>query len=77
MSNHPNRSVDDVARNPRPEEIVAARQGAGLTQEQAGALVHTALRGWQRWEGGERAMHPAFWELFRIKIAGQAASETG
>lgn len=30
-------------------------------------LVHTTCRVWQQWEAGDRRMHPAFWELFRIK----------
>jgi DNA-binding transcriptional regulator YiaG len=53
--------------NPKPEDIKAARQAAGLTQTQAGALVHTTVRVWQQWEAGDRAMHPAFWELFLLK----------
>lgn len=75
MSNHPNRSRRDPlhARNPKPAEIVAAREAAGLTQTQAAALVHSALRSWQQWEAPAgtptaRQMHPAFWELFRVKI---------
>lgn len=55
--------------NPTPEEIRAARQAAGLTQTQAGALLHTTVRTWQQWEAGDRKMHPAFWELFRLKTA--------
>jgi DNA-binding transcriptional regulator YiaG len=53
--------------NPKPEDVKAARQAAGLTQTQAGALVHTTVRVWQQWEAGDRAMHPAFWELFLLK----------
>lgn len=53
--------------SPTPTEIRAAREAAGLTQTQAAALLHSALRAWQRWEAGDRAMHPAFWELFEIK----------
>lgn len=66
---HPNRSrrTPSAARNPTPEEIRAARQRAGLTQTQAAALIHCTLRGWQDWEGGQRRMHPAFWELFRLR----------
>ncbi|MBB2915869.1 helix-turn-helix domain-containing protein [Cupriavidus alkaliphilus] len=52
---------------PTPEKIRAARERAGLTQTQAGALLHVNLRSWQKWEGGERAMHLAFWELFLLK----------
>lgn len=67
MSNHPNRSKESPARNPKPREVVEAREAAGLTQSQAAAIVYVTLSGWQRWEQGERAMHPAFWELFRLK----------
>ena len=68
MSNHPNRSrAGSPARNPTPEEVRAAREAAGLSQTAAGVLVHTTCRTWQQWEAGDRRMHPAFWELFRIK----------
>jgi DNA (cytosine-5)-methyltransferase 1 len=53
--------------NPTPAEIRAAREAAGLTQTQAGALIHNTLRAWQRWEAGDSPMHPAFWELFKMK----------
>ena len=53
--------------SPAPEAIKAARAAAGLTQTQAAALVYCTLRGWQDWEGGKRAMHPAFFELFLHK----------
>jgi DNA-binding transcriptional regulator YiaG len=55
--------------NPAPEQIKEARLEAGLTQTQAGALLHTTVRVWQQWEAGDRAMHPAFWELFCLKTA--------
>lgn len=68
MPNHPNRSrAASPARNPNPEEIRAAREGAGLTQTQAGALVYSGLRAWQEWEAGRRTMHPQLWEAFRVK----------
>jgi DNA-binding transcriptional regulator YiaG len=53
--------------SPVPEDIRAARQAAGLTQTAAGALLHTTCRTWQKWEAGDRQMHPAMWELFCIK----------
>lgn len=61
-------------RNPSSREVRAARERAGLTQTQAGALVHTTCRTWQQWEAepgtkDHRAMHPAFWELFQNKLA--------
>ena len=58
--------------SPSPGDIRAARDAAGLTQEQAAALVHAARRAWQDWERGERQMPPAAWELFRLKTCGVA-----
>ena len=57
-----------MTNRPSPAEIRAAREAAGLTQSQAAALVRSGLRSWQQWESGDRKMHPAFWELFRIKV---------
>lgn len=53
--------------SPMPADIRAARDAANLTQSQAAAVVHSGLRTWQQWEAGDRKMHPAFWELFRLK----------
>ncbi len=68
MINHPNRSRSPTAAaNPTPEAIKAAREAAGLSQTEAGALIYSGLRSWQHWEAGERRMHPAMWELFLLK----------
>lgn len=53
--------------NPLKKDIKAAREGAGLTQANAASLLRCTLNAWQKWEYGERKMHPAFWELFQIK----------
>lgn len=53
-----------------PELIIKARKDAGLTQPQAANLINSSVRAWQHWEAGDRAMKPAFFELFTIKIAG-------
>lgn len=76
MSPHANRSrrSDAPGRNPDPEEIRALRESAELTQTEAARLVWGTLRAWQDWEGGQRRMHPAIWELFRIKV-GRVAGE--
>lgn len=77
MSNHPNRSrkSPSAARNPRPAEIRAAREAAGLTQGEAAGLVYCHVNSWHQWESDDpdvnRRMHPAFWELFRMKVAGK------
>lgn len=53
---------------PTPEEIKAARKAAGLTQTQAGLLVHrTRPQCWGEWERGTVAMPAAEWELFELK----------
>lgn len=82
MSNHPNRSQTnrDVASNPKPSEIVRAREAAGLTQTEAGELVHSGLKSWQNWEaeGQEnRRMHPSTWDLFNIKVRAKKLLEGG
>lgn len=53
--------------HPTPAEIKSAREAASLTQKQAAALIYRTLRNWQQWEGGERPMDAALWELFQIK----------
>lgn len=49
---------------PLPAEIRKARRSTGLSQTEAAHLLHTSCRVWQQWEGGERKMHPAFYDLF-------------
>jgi DNA (cytosine-5)-methyltransferase 1 len=70
MANHPNRSRrgNSAARNPSPDEIRQARESAGLTQIEATRLIYCTLRAWQDWESGARRMHPALWELWRLKV---------
>lgn len=50
-------------------ETVQDIQGLSITEAQdvCADLVHTSRRSWQQWEAGERRMHPAFWELARLK----------
>jgi putative transcriptional regulator len=70
MPSHPNRSKKNTsaARNPTTAVIRQAREAAKLTQTQAAELIYCTLRGWQDWESGARRMHPAFFELFRMKV---------
>jgi len=53
--------------HPSAAEIAAARAAASLTQTQAAELIYSTLRTWQDWEAGIAKMHPAIFELFRIK----------
>lgn len=58
--------------SPAGSEIRAARQAAGLTQRQAGALIYSYERTWAGWERGENPMHPALWDLWRERAADPA-----
>jgi len=51
-------------------ESLQAREHLGITaaQDRCAEMLHTSRRAWQQWEHGDRKMHPAFWELIRIKI---------
>ena len=55
------------AKKPAPEEILAARIAARLTQTQAADLVHATCRRWQEWEAGDYRLHPGLFELFLLK----------
>ncbi len=65
---------------PTAGQIRELRLTHKLTQAQAARLVHTTGPVWQQWETPpeyvspsgrslSRSMHPAYWELFRIKCA--------
>ena len=62
--------------NPDPAKIRAAREAAGLSQAAAAALIHCARGAWAQWEAGQRAMHPAFWDLFGRIVTERAQSAT-
>jgi len=62
-------STQKKFRSPTPAEVRRAREKAGLTQKEAGALIGATLRAWQYWEAGDRKMDPAKWELWQLKIA--------
>ncbi|MFT6324985.1 MAG: DNA (cytosine-5)-methyltransferase 1 [Halieaceae bacterium] len=47
--------------------ITLARKTLNFTQTQAAEVIHVSQRTWQQWELSQRKMHPAFWELFKIK----------
>ena len=55
--------------SPTPQEILAARKAAGLTQTQAAGLVGVKLRAWQYWEAGQRVVPTSAWELFNLKTS--------
>ena len=63
------RSKPPAPPSPTPGEVKAARLEAGLSQPAAGALIYCSFRTWQEWESGKNIMHPALWELWRLKAA--------
>jgi DNA-binding transcriptional regulator YiaG len=68
MGNHPNRGAASACSNPPPAQIKAAREKFHLSRNDAADLVLSSVRSWEKWENGERRMHPAIWELFNIKL---------
>lgn len=81
MGNHPNRSKSNrgAGATPTQAEIIAAREAAGLTQEQAGELVYLSRSGWAKYEAATtdpnfRRMQPQIFEAFLLKT-GQASPE--
>jgi DNA-binding XRE family transcriptional regulator len=54
--------------NPTKQQIIQTRKDAGLTQTQAAELIGAKLRTWQDWEGEQRNMPAAKFELFELKV---------
>lgn len=70
-----NISASTNATLPEPDDIRAARTAAGLTQTEAGDVVHASLRTWQQWEAGDRKMHPGLFELFALKTGREKSKQ--
>jgi len=49
-----------------PQQVIAARKAAGLTQEGAAMMIGAKRRTWQCWERGERNCPPAKFNLFLL-----------
>jgi hypothetical protein len=67
MSNHPSRSAHSAARSPSGAQVRLARQFAKLRPDEAGALVFERESRWLAFEEDRARMHPAVWELFKLK----------
>ena len=64
-------------KQPTPAEIKEVRTRAGLTQQQAAALVHRADGArWREWEGGKYGVDLAVWELFLLKTGQRHLEKT-
>ena len=53
---------------PTPDEIRKRRVAAGLSVEDAAALVYVDPLSWQRYENGSIAPRPAVWRLFCLRL---------
>ncbi len=65
MSNHPNRKRGASGYVPDPAEIRLTR--GAMLQTEAASLIYTTGVRWSDYESGKSRMHPAAWELFKIK----------
>ena len=54
--------------NHTPQDLKQLRKDAKLTQWQAAELIYCSTSAFKKWELGQREMHPAFFELLKIKI---------
>lgn len=74
--NHRNRStMARQAEAPTQEEIRVLREAAKMSPTAAARLIQCSIGAWRKWESGERQMHPATWELFRIKTVSTEEAE--
>lgn len=56
MTNHPGRKPGSAQRRMTPDQLRDMRARAGLTQQRSADLAGAALRTYQQWEAGDRAM---------------------
>lgn len=52
---------------PPPEQIAAERKAANASVPAAAGMIGVTETTWSRYESGATRMHPAYFELFRIK----------
>lgn len=57
----------DVLPKPTPDAVAALRRRAGWTQADFAGIVHASYRTVQDWEGGQRNMPIATWELALLR----------
>lgn len=69
MNTHQTPAPGSRPPSPTAHQVRAARAAAGHTAAQAAALIYMEARAWRYYEAGTREMHPAIWELYRIKCA--------
>lgn len=55
-------------KHPTPNEIRALREKYNITRQDAGKLIYMNGRAFEKWETGARKMHPALFELLKLKL---------
>lgn len=55
-------------KNPTPDQILAARLAAGLSQSQAARLIDLNRFRWSDYETGKVKMSWQMWRLFRLLV---------
>ena len=73
MRNHRERS----SKQPTGTDFRDLREAHGLNQHNAGRLIYVSRDAVAKWESGERRIHPAFFELFRLKLSLQNQLKEG
>lgn len=58
-------------KSPTPAEIRKARERAKLSRADAAKLIYVSPRTWEKYELGTLGMAPAYWELWRLKVASE------
>jgi len=58
--------------SPTPEKITATRHALGLTRTEAGRLISSNYKNWQRYETGTRKMPVSTWKFFLLKTSTRA-----
>ena len=71
IANHPSRKKPSAPGTPSPDEVREARERAGLTPEQAAALIWYYPEHYAEFEAGTRRMHPVVWWSFKKRLAGE------
>lgn len=69
-TNHPRRTKPDLPGTPMPEQILAARRAAGVSNFKAAELIMHTVAQFDAFETGERRMHPIIWWAFQQRVKG-------
>jgi DNA-binding XRE family transcriptional regulator len=63
------------SKSPSPAEVKELRETFGKTQLEMALLMLSTHSTYQKWEGGQRPMHPYFWQNIQRDLADEAAQK--